>query len=99
MTGVRLTVPNSFTFMVARKGRTVRPGVTLPRARYQTLDEAASEAEAQAAASPGQVMIVFQEVLRAKAEAEPIPAAYAPSGRSGEPGDNPPPSPGSKGGA
>lgn len=98
MTDVRLTVPNGHTFMVTRKGRTMRPGSTLPRTRYQTLDAAATEAEVQAAAAPGTVMIVFQEVLRAKAEADPIPAANAPR-RSGEPGDHPPRSPGSKGGA
>ncbi|ATP20785.1 hypothetical protein [Sphingobium yanoikuyae] len=97
MTGVRLTVPSSFTFMVARKGRTVRPGVTLPRARYQTLDEAATEAEAQALASPGQVMIVFQEVLRAKVDPATIDPAAVPR-RLVEPGDfRPPRSPGSKG--
>lgn len=99
MTDVRLTVPTAHTFMVARKGRTVRPGSTLPRLRYQTLDEAATEAELQAAANPGRVMIVFQEVLRAKAEAsDPIPAADAPR-RPGEPGGTTPLSPGSKGGA
>ncbi|WP_311270521.1 hypothetical protein [Sphingobium sp. WCS2017Hpa-17] len=95
MTDVRLTVPTAHTFMVARKGRTVRPGSTLPRLRYQTLDEAATEAELQAAANPGRVMIVFQEVLRAKAEAsDPIPAADAPR-RPGEPGEQAPRSPGS----
>ncbi|MBZ9649409.1 hypothetical protein K9B33_17885 [Sphingobium sp. 3R8] len=97
MTNVRLTVPNMPAFMVARKGRTARPGSTLPRRRYLTLDEAATDAEAEAAAAPGRVMIVFQEVLRVKAEADPIPAANAPR-RSGGPGDIPPMSPGSKGG-
>lgn len=100
MTDVRLTVPTAHTFMVARKGRTMRHSSTLPRLRFQTLDEAATEAELQAAANPGRVMIVFQEVLRAKAEAsDPIPAAAPSLRRSGEPGDNPPMSPGSKGGA
>lgn len=99
MTGVRLTVPNAHTFMVARKGRTMRHSSTLPRLRYETLDAAATAAETEAAANPGRVMIVFQEVLRAKAEAsDPIPAADAPR-RSGEPGDHAPRSPGSKGGA
>lgn len=90
MTDVRLTVPNGHTFMVTRKGRTMRPGSTLPRTRYQTLDAAATEAETQAAAAPGTVMIVFQEVLRAKAEADPIPAATPSPRRTEEPGDNPP---------
>lgn len=98
MTNVRLTVPNAHAFMVTRKGRTMRPGSTLPRTRYPTLDEAATQAEIMAAAEPGKVMIVFQEVLRAKAEADPIPAGNAPR-RPGEPGDIPPMSPGSKGGA
>jgi hypothetical protein len=99
MTGVRLTVPNGHTFMVTRKGRTMRPGTTLPRTRYLTLDDAATEAKVQAAASPGTVMIVFQEVLRAKADpAFPIPAANTPR-RSGESGDHAPRSAGSKGGA
>ncbi|WP_278985030.1 hypothetical protein [Sphingobium yanoikuyae] len=97
MTGVRLTVPNSFTFMVARKGRTVRPGVTLPRARYQTLDEAATEAEAQAQASPGQVMIVFQEVLRAKLDPATIDPAAVPLAVGGAGRFPSPRSPGSKG--
>lgn len=99
MTDVRLTVPNGHVFMVARKGRTLRPGSTLPRTRYGTLDEAATEAEAQAAADPGRVMIVFQEVLRAKAEASDIPTAVSSPRRSAEPGDHAPRSPGSKGGA
>lgn len=99
MTDVRLTVPNGHIFMVTRKGRTMRPGSTLPRTRYQTLDAAATEAETQAAASPGTVMIVFQEVLRAKAEAYPNPAAAVSPRRTEEPGDNPPQSPGSKGDA
>ncbi|WP_311269729.1 hypothetical protein [Sphingobium sp. WCS2017Hpa-17] len=71
MTDVRLTVPNAHTFMVARKGRTMRPGSTLPRLRYQTLDEAVAQAETMAAANPGKVIIVFQEVFRAKVEALP----------------------------
>lgn len=99
MTNVRLTVPNIPAFMVTRKGRTQRPGSTLPRTRYPTLDEAVTVAEAQAAERPGSVMIVFQEVLRAKAEADPIPAAAPSPLRSGGPGDNTPMSPGSKGGA
>jgi hypothetical protein len=99
MTNVRLTVPNAHAFMVTRKGRTMRPGSTLPRTRYQTLDEAASQAEALAAAEPGKVMIVFQEVLRAKAEpAAPIPAAGTPPW-PGELGDIGAMSPSSKGGA
>ncbi|KMS58693.1 hypothetical protein [Sphingobium cupriresistens] len=99
MTDVRLTVPTAHTFMVARKGRTMRPGSTLPRLRYQTLDAASTAAETEAAANPGRVMIVFQEVLRAKAEADHIPAAAPSPRRPGEPGDIPPMSPGSKGGA
>lgn len=90
MNDVRLTVPTAHTFMVARKGRTMRPGSTLPRLRFQTLDKAATEAEVQAAANPGRVIIVFQEVLRAKAEAsDPIPAADAPR-RSGEASEHAP---------
>lgn len=99
MTSVRLTVPNAHVFMVTRKGRTMRPGSTLPRIRYPTLDEAAIQAEAMASAEPGKVIIVFQEVLRAKAEADPIPAAAPSPRRPGEPGDTPTMSPGSKGGA
>ncbi len=99
MTGVRLTTPRDFTFMVARKGRTVRPGVTLPRTRYQTLDEAATEAEAWAVASPGQMVIVFQEVLRAKCDPASIdPAAL--SQAAGGAGRRSPPKPsGSEGDA
>ncbi|MEO7467534.1 MAG: hypothetical protein ABIV36_11005 [Sphingobium limneticum] len=97
MTGVRLTVPNSFTFMVARKGRTVRPGVTLPRTRYQTLDEAATEAEAWAVASPGQIVIVFQEVLRAKCDPASIDPAAIPPAVGGAGRLPSPRSPGSEG--
>lgn len=99
MTGVRLTVPNGFTFMVARKGRTVRPGVTLPRTRYQTLDEAASEAEAWAVASPGQTVIVFQEVLRAKLDPATIDPAAVPPAVGGAGRRSPPKPSGSKGDA
>ena len=90
MTNVRLTTPSIPAFMVARKGRTMRPGSTLPRTRYPTLDEAVTVAQTQAAERPGSVMIVFQEVLRAKAEADPIPAAAPSQRRPEEPGDNRP---------